>query len=219
MRLFFFVALRDHAGTHHHPMSAMGAGDIGVAWTEDDPREGKWTYQQVVLHEPFHLSYPFGTHHFISISFLLSFIVNYLFIYFTFSHRVFLVGLLIAVFFHDGYYWMIPEAHQSNQIRLYRATFFPTQWEFVKPLLTSTDVDTSGDVAPGTPNPGYPLNTLPRPRHGRAPPRPDHFLVLGTSPDTSGSSTRRRSSTRAAGTSSPLSSPARSTSTTLVRTL
>lgn len=100
-------------------------GDIGVAWTEDDPREGKWTYQQVVLHEPFHLSYPF-------------------------------------VFFHDGYYWMIPEAHQSNQIRLYRATFFPTQWEFVKPLLTSTDVDTSGNVAPGTPNPGYllPSHTL-----------------------------------------------------------
>jgi hypothetical protein len=24
---------------------------------------------------------------------------------------------LLAVFFHDGYYWMIPEAHQSDQIR------------------------------------------------------------------------------------------------------
>jgi hypothetical protein len=81
--------------------------------------------------------------------------------------RVFFWLALSVVFFHDGHYWMIPEAHQSNQIRLYRATFFPTQWEFVKPLLTSTDVDTSGDVAPGTANPGY---SAPLPIHCPAPP-------------------------------------------------
>jgi hypothetical protein len=51
-----------------------------VAWTEDDPREGKWTYQQVVLHEPFHLSYPFGTCPPISILFIYFFIL-YLYFY------------------------------------------------------------------------------------------------------------------------------------------
>jgi hypothetical protein len=45
--------------------------------------------------------------------------------------------------------------HHASRFRLYRATFFPTHWEFVKPLLTSTDVDTSGEVAPGTSTPGY----------------------------------------------------------------
>lgn len=75
---------------------------------------------------------------------------------------------------------MIPEAHQSNQIRfveqisividcdrsldwtsctfrLYRSDFFPTQWRFMKSLLSSTDVDEAGEVAPGTSRPGYVL--------------------------------------------------------------
>lgn len=89
-------------------------GDIGVAWTEDDPREGKWTYQQVVLHEPFHLSYPFGALSRPAVR----------------SHLIVADGDLSfysrhqSVFFHDGYYWMIPEAHQSNQIR-YISTAVP----------------------------------------------------------------------------------------------
>lgn len=88
-------------------------GDIGVAWTEDDPREGKWIYQQVALHEPFHLSYPFGI--------MLSLSSTAFLLRSSLTDRPF----VRAVFFHDGYYWMIPEAHQSNQIRCRSYTHVP----------------------------------------------------------------------------------------------
>jgi len=70
---------------------------IGVAWS-DNPLENHWHYQQVVLEEDFHLSYPF-------------------------------------VFHHRGEYFMIPETNEAHSIRLYRATFFPHRWEFVKTLI------------------------------------------------------------------------------------
>jgi hypothetical protein len=40
------------------------------------------------------------------------------------------------VFKWDGQYYMLPESHQANQVRLYRATDFPNGWDFVGPLVT-----------------------------------------------------------------------------------
>jgi hypothetical protein len=76
--------------------SESGRGEIGVASSRDGV---SWTYNQVVLREPFHLSYPY-------------------------------------VFQWEGDYYMIPETHQANAVRLYKATEFPTKWTFVKDLLT-----------------------------------------------------------------------------------
>lgn len=79
-------------------------GDIGLATSSDALN---WTYRQIVLHEPFHLSYPY-------------------------------------VFKWENEYYLIPESHQNNSIRLYKATNFPTQWSFVKTLLDGSDyVDSS----------------------------------------------------------------------------
>lgn len=76
-------------------------GDIAMA-TSGDALE--WTYQQIVLDEPFHLSYPF-------------------------------------VFKWKDEYYMIPETLQPNAIRLYRASNFPKQWEFVATLLEGKYAD------------------------------------------------------------------------------
>jgi len=70
-------------------------GEIGLAISED---EMKWTYQQVVLAETFHLSYPY-------------------------------------VFKWMDDYYMIPESHQVQSVRLYKALQFPIQWAFVATLL------------------------------------------------------------------------------------
>jgi len=48
----------------------------------------------------------------------------------------------------------------TTHSRLYRATLFPTQWQFVKALLSSADVDESGEVSPGTATPGFLLPSL-----------------------------------------------------------
>lgn len=72
-------------------------GKISVATSSDDGYT--WEYQQVVLEEPFHLSYP-------------------------------------QVFKSNGEYYMIPETHQDNSVRLYKATNFPYQWEFQGKLLS-----------------------------------------------------------------------------------
>lgn len=41
-------------------------------------------------------------------------------------------------------YYMIPESYQANAIRLYKAINFPTQWSFIKNLLSGSDyVDSS----------------------------------------------------------------------------
>jgi hypothetical protein len=74
-------------------------GDIGLA-TSDDALN--WNYRQIVLDEPFHLSYPY-------------------------------------VFKWNGEYYMIPESYQANSIRLYKAVNFPTDWKFIKTLLTGKD--------------------------------------------------------------------------------
>lgn len=40
------------------------------------------------------------------------------------------------VFKWDGDYYMLPETHQANAVRLYRATAFPDKWSFVGNLVT-----------------------------------------------------------------------------------
>ncbi|ARV57694.1 hypothetical protein BZZ01_02715 [Nostocales cyanobacterium HT-58-2] len=66
-------------------------GEIGLATSEDTVN---WKYEQIVLAEPFHLSYP-------------------------------------QVFEWMNEYYMIPETHQANSIRLYKASKFPTEWSFI----------------------------------------------------------------------------------------
>nr|WP_246275467.1 hypothetical protein [Brasilonema bromeliae] len=66
-------------------------GEIGLATSKDTKN---WKYEQIVLAEPFHLSYPY-------------------------------------VFEWMNEYYMIPETHQANSIRLYKASKFPTEWSFV----------------------------------------------------------------------------------------
>jgi hypothetical protein len=80
-----------------------GRGEIGLAKSVDGTR---WDYQQIVLSESFHLSYPY-------------------------------------VFGLDGEYFMIPESHEANAIKLYRAASFPTNWEPVKTILEGAWVDSS----------------------------------------------------------------------------
>jgi len=76
--------------------NSTGQGDIGYA-TSDNGLD--WTYQQIVLDEPYHLSYPY-------------------------------------VFEWLGDYYMVPESYQVSSILLYRAVNFPTDWEFVAPLVS-----------------------------------------------------------------------------------
>jgi hypothetical protein len=74
-------------------------GDLAVATSTNARR---WTYQQLILDEPFHLSYPY-------------------------------------VFKWEGEHYLIPESYEANAIRLYRATEFPTQWEFVATLVDDVE--------------------------------------------------------------------------------
>ena len=76
--------------------SQVGRGEIGLAVSQDAVR---WTYRQIVLREPFHLSYPY-------------------------------------VFEWDNDFYMVPESHQANSVRLYKALDFPTRWSFLGDLLT-----------------------------------------------------------------------------------
>ena len=74
-------------------------GDLTVATTPDGLH---WNYQQIVLNETWHLSYPY-------------------------------------VFKYNGMYYMIPETNQINEIRLYKATNFPTTWSYVATLVSGRD--------------------------------------------------------------------------------
>jgi hypothetical protein len=47
------------------------------------------------------------------------------------------------VFDADGEYFMIPESHEANATKLYRAVSFPTNWEPVKTILEGPWVDSS----------------------------------------------------------------------------
>jgi hypothetical protein len=69
-------------------------GEIGLAQSADGLH---WRYRQIVLAEPFHLSYPY-------------------------------------VFEWAGEFFMVPESHQSGEVRLYRARPFPLTWEYVGAL-------------------------------------------------------------------------------------
>jgi hypothetical protein len=69
--------------------------DIALAESTDGIR---WTYKQVVIDEPFPLSYPY-------------------------------------VFKYEDDYYLIPESGKDLAVRLYRATHFPNQWEYVCNLL------------------------------------------------------------------------------------
>lgn len=72
-----------------------GKGQIGHAVSKDG---GNWAYQQIVLSESFHLSYPY-------------------------------------VFEWKGDYYMIPESHEAEAVRLYKASRFPSEWTFIATLL------------------------------------------------------------------------------------
>lgn len=74
-------------------------GDLAVATSTNARR---WKYQQLILDEPFHLSYPY-------------------------------------VFKWEGEHYLIPESFEANSIRLYHATEFPTQWEFVTTLVDEVE--------------------------------------------------------------------------------
>lgn len=74
------------------------ADDLGKIGLATSPNGYDWTYDKLVLEEPFHLSYPY-------------------------------------VFKWENEYYMIPETYQSNSVRLYKATNFPYEWTFVKPLI------------------------------------------------------------------------------------
>jgi hypothetical protein len=76
-----------------------GRGEIGLATS---PNALQWSYQQIVLREQFHLSYPY-------------------------------------TFKWNGAYYMVPETHQANSIRLYKAVEFPTHWSFVRTLIDGAD--------------------------------------------------------------------------------
>ena len=78
-------------------------GEIGLATSEDGLA---WDYKQIVLREPFHLSYPCVVH-------------------------------------WDGEYYMTPETHEANSIRLYRADRFPDRWSLAGPILDGAWVDPS----------------------------------------------------------------------------
>lgn len=78
-------------------------GEIGVANSKDGLN---WNYRQIVLTEPFHLSYPY-------------------------------------VFKYREHYYMIPESRAGKAVRIYRATNFPTRWEYVKPLIKGNFTDPS----------------------------------------------------------------------------
>lgn len=75
-------------------------GDLAVA-TSGNGRS--WEYQQIIIDEEFHLSYPY-------------------------------------VFPWQGDYYLIPESFEANGIRLYKATEFPTQWEFVTTLVDGREL-------------------------------------------------------------------------------
>jgi hypothetical protein len=74
-------------------------GDLAVATSTDTRR---WKYQQIVIDEPFHLSYPY-------------------------------------VFKWEGEHYLIPESYEANAIRLYHATEFPLQWEFIATLVDGVE--------------------------------------------------------------------------------
>jgi hypothetical protein len=70
-------------------------GEIGLAISTNTV---DWSYQGIVLKEPFHLSYP-------------------------------------CVFEWEGEWYMIPESHKANAIRLYRADPFPSRWTHAADLI------------------------------------------------------------------------------------
>lgn len=83
--------------------AATKKGEIGLATSEDGLT---WEYRQIVLREPFHLSYP-------------------------------------CVVYRDGEYYMTPETHEANSIRLYRADRFPDRWSLVERIMDGGWADPS----------------------------------------------------------------------------
>ena len=77
------------------------SAEIALATSSDGLH---WTYKQVVLREPFTMSFPY-------------------------------------VFKWQNDYYMIPETHQANAIRLYKADSFPTRWSLAGELIKGMYVD------------------------------------------------------------------------------
>jgi hypothetical protein len=78
-------------------------GDIGYA-TSRDGRD--WSYQRIVLDEPFHISYPY-------------------------------------VFEWEGTWYMLPETHKAEEVRLYEAVDFPEEWAYAGTVLDGRYADPS----------------------------------------------------------------------------
>ena len=75
---------------------ARRKGELAAASSTDGAH---WQYRQVVLREPFHLSYP-------------------------------------QVFSWEGRWYLLPETHETQTVRLYEAVEFPLRWRLVHTLLT-----------------------------------------------------------------------------------
>lgn len=75
-------------------------GEIAVACSDDGLH---WTYERVVLAEPFHLSFP-------------------------------------QVFCEAGEHFLVPESHQREEVRLYRAVRYPYDWTLDAVLLAGRDL-------------------------------------------------------------------------------
>lgn len=92
--------LFEHNGTYHAFFEILNSdtkqGDIGYATSSNLKT---WDYQNIVLDEEFHLSYPY-------------------------------------VFSWEGDIYMIPESHEDLSVRLYKASSFPNEWEYVTKLLS-----------------------------------------------------------------------------------
>lgn len=105
-----FVAdpfLAQENGTWYMFLEVLNAdtehGDIAYA-TSTDGRD--WAYQQIVLDEPFHVTYPY-------------------------------------VFEWQGEWYMLPETIEANEVRLYKAERFPTEWSYAGTLLEGALADSS----------------------------------------------------------------------------
>lgn len=82
---------------------ARNRGEIGHAISDNGY---DWQYRQIVLAEPFHLSYP-------------------------------------CVFEWRGDFYMIPETRAACEVRLYRASKFPTQWEHATTFISQPYADST----------------------------------------------------------------------------
>jgi hypothetical protein len=116
-----------------------GKGEIGLATSQDGLR---WTYQQIVLAEPFHVSYPYvfewrNNYYLVPESYQAGSVRLYRAVDFP-NSWAFVSDLLTgpyftdaSVFRHDGRWWMYVETNpgmKHDTLRLYSADDLPGPW-------------------------------------------------------------------------------------------